>query len=461
MFQSAPRLIPARFPGVCWTCSGAFEEGAPIWFHANAYVDSRAPDSKPQSPVWHKACSRPEPYVPPATQAPAPAYTQDYSAPPPAPERVPASPADPFDVIVRAVEARMRPQVPALDEGRVRALALEVVGGYSVKAGDDIATRAKRAAAEGTREAIEAALADGKEVDALEHLPQVPAVDPLYEDSGEASGAVRAMLATNRPFECNGPSGSGKTFPIRQECAKAGRALLELVCGDGIGYSQLIGSSCFEYDKDGKQRIGFRFGVVPRGMLAGCPVLLDELDQTPRTVASLLYGVTEPGKPATLDIGELGRTIVAKPGFVLCGTSNTVRDETGGYSGERPSFALLNRLAHVPCDYLPEKVEVAILRKVGLAEKPALACVRALQALRKEHDKGSLLVAPGTRTGVQVARLTLGLLPDGSKPAGVQVVLSPNSAWVLYVLGALPKQQSDTAALAIRAAYTAVGVPLT
>lgn len=317
------------------------------------------------------------------------------------------------------------------------------------------AAEIERHAYEGTKRAIIEAQDAGADVSKLPVPVPVPALDPLYQADTSTGEDVRFALATGRHCLVSGPSGSGKTYPVRMECARAGRPVVELSAGDGIGYTHLVGSVTLERDAQGGIITGWRDGALLRAMRAGAVLLLDEADQLPRPLLALLYGILEPGRTAELYVPELGASVQAKPGFQVAATGNTVRDATGLYSGERPSAALLNRMACIAAEYLSAAQECAIFERCGLEKPQAHAIVRALAALRKDYDAGALTVAPSTRTGVQVSRALLGLMPDGSTPKGIAQPLKPSRAWGLYLLGALPNEEAKRASLAIQSAYAA------
>jgi MoxR-like ATPase len=500
----SPKKLVSRFDSICWTCAKPIAKGQLIEYVPGAYTDPRT--NKPRSIVWHAdTCLEPTPQqrrTPPApitNTAPDPTSNgtahharahyenadddpdfhvkdhQDQSEPDQADEQADdqdqaaqlavaalrrlaaraTATLDPAKVarIVADQTAQLAAEVGALAD-RVYQLSAQQQEPAKVDLGP-VAETADRAAYEGTRRAIEEAQRNGQSTTQLAAPPPIPAVDALYQDDNSTSATVRFCLSTQRHALVSGPSGSGKTYPVRMECAKARRPVVELSAGDGIGYTHLVGCVTLERDAQGGIVTGWRDGAVLRAMRHGAVLILDELDQLPRPLLALLYGILEPGRNAEIYVPELGETVSAKAGFLVVGTGNTVRDTTGQYSGERPSAALLNRMAQIPADYLPAAQEQKILERVGLPPTAAKALAAAMVALRNQYHKQALTVAPSTRTAVQIALALLGKRPDG---VNGQPPITWAAAITLYVTGALPDDQAASARLAVQSALASNGI---
>lgn len=494
---AAPRLIAAKRESTCWSCGGPISEGAAIYWHRHAV---RGANGQMRSPVWHSACPAPAAYVEPGTSQPPPAVvkvspvcdvipsaggseliedesedineddedtddTVEPEAPPRPARRSKPQPAadDALGQLARALGPLMPRVAPSIDRDAVARIVREAVGQLETRLEqltaqprdtDDV----RRAAYDGTRTAIIDAQDAGADTSKLPVPLPIPTLDPLYQPTTTGTRIAYA-LRTGRPFIVSGPSGSGKTYPVRMEVARQMRPIVELSAGDGIGYSQLVGSPTLERDAAGGVITGFRPGALLQAMQGGAVFLLDEIDQLPRPLLALLYGVLEPGRVPTLYVPELGTTIVAQAGFMLAATGNTIRDTTGGYSGERPSYALLNRMLAIPADYLSLDEERAIFERVGLPQREAHAVAAALAGLRRSYASGSLTIAPSTRMGVQLSRAVLGQGPDGGA-ADAGNAIGHSEAWTLYALGALPSEEAASALLTIQAAYSATGATL-
>lgn len=342
--------------------------------------------------------------------------------------------------LTAAVQEHARQLIVAAVDGTRADLAKQIAAALATaEAKVDPAKLAEAARAALVAEIIPevAALKDG----AATLAPEIPSADPLYLDSTETSTLVRWMLANDRHMLVSGPSGSGKTFPIEQECAKAGRRAIKISCAEGITYGTLVARQTLTQDKDtGATVTRWQDGALVRAMRSGAVLILDEIDHIPGSILAVLYAVTDSRSgPARLEVPDSGELVTAAPGFLIAATCNAQRDTTGSYTGNRLSAALVGqRLAAIPADYLPHKLESEIFQRAGAAKSAANELAEQLAKLRALYQAGEIGLAPSTRIGVQIVRDCA----DG---------LTLAQAWTVRLLGGLDEEQAKRAQAAIGA----------
>lgn len=358
----------------------------------------------------------------------APAQHAPAQAPSAAPITAPASPADPLaQAIARAVAPLIESATRgSLDTDAARALVR-----------DELAHLARRLKRRGLGET------------APETVDYVPQADADYDPDTDAGRALRACISTASHAWVSGPSGSGKTFPALQECAALGRPVVYLSCSEGMDRSSLLGTWILRREGKNPQPVmHWQHGPLPRAMASGAVLVLDEADKLSPALSALLFGVCEPGKPRALVVPECGQEIAPAPGWTMIATGNTLRDESGLYSGQRPDAALVSRLLHVAADYLPQATEARILARHAPGGVPTGQRIAvALKALRDLHGRGKSDTPPSLRVGICVARLLAGTMPSGAPNPGGRLQWA--DAWGLAYLGSLAPSQAAAAAQAI------------
>lgn len=275
-------------------------------------------------------------------------------------------------------------------------------------------------------------------------LPPLLKVDPFYVEN-EQTATIEFYLDTNRHAIASGPSGSGKTYPFEQVLRKRGLRYIKVSCADGLSQGDFIAKQGVRANKSGTgSETYWLYGFIVVAMLNGLPLILDEIDKVQPELLAVLNAVTETRR---FLIAQTGEAIVAKPGFIVFATCNTLRDTTGVYSGFRLDASLPNRFVGVKADYLPAKDEIKILVRVGVAEKDAKNLVGIFNGLREAYNAGKLTQAPSTRIAVRICRMMLGQNDEGN---GTFPKVSLTQAFDYAMLNLMPDAEVNEALAVIK-----------
>jgi MoxR-like ATPase len=273
-------------------------------------------------------------------------------------------------------------------------------------------------------------------------LPPLLPVDKFFVEDAYVTKRIDYAIRSRRHIMASGPSGSGKTFPLENMLRKHGQRYLKVSVADGLALSDFLAKPAARATGTGTETF-YTYGFLPIAMLNGMGLILDEIDQCQPEIISVLNAVLETGR---IFIPQTGETIEAKQGFQVFMTCNTLRDDTGNYSGFRLNAALLNRIVFVKCDYLPAKTEASILARVGLTPTNAEKLVGIFNGLRAAYEARKLTAAPSTRIAVRIARCMLGQDEEGNKCVEQ---LSPQEAMDFCLLDGLPAAEHREAAAII------------
>jgi cobaltochelatase CobS len=231
-----------------------------------------------------------------------------------------------------------------------------------------------------------------------------PDVDPDYEFRRELLAVVLYVLETEDEI-CllTGPTGSGKTSVYEQVIARLNMPCYKVNFDADITRADFVGTWVLA----GKDDMKFNYGVLPKAMREGAPLILDEWDCINPSVGMVLQPVLE-GKPLT--ITETAEVIKPAKGFKILGTSNTLGqgDSTGLYNGTQPqNFAQLDRYATVEVvDYPTKPQEKRILvKKTGIKDPDILDKMLEFGRLvRSAFMKEEIMCTVSTRTMVNIAK---------------------------------------------------------
>lgn len=161
-----------------------------------------------------------------------------------------------------------------------------------------------------------------------------------------------------------GPTGSGKSSLVLELAARFGRPVQQVTCSATMEIQDLIGQ--FRLINDGGQVVTkFAYGVLPKAMMFGHILLLDEFDYAPPSSISALNAVIQ-GSP--LIIEAMGGQVV-KPHqdfrLVITGNTGGSGDHLGGYVGTRQhNMAFLDRFRIMTVEYMSTVEEVALLAEI-------------------------------------------------------------------------------------------------
>lgn len=203
-----------------------------------------------------------------------------------------------------------------------------------------------------------------------------------------------------------GPTGSGKSSLVLELAARLGRPVQQVTCSATMEIQDLIGQ--FRLVKDSDQVVTkFAYGVLPKAMMFGHILLLDEFDYAPPSSISALNAVIQ-GSPLIIEAMG-GQVVKPHPDFRLVITGNTggSGDHQGGYVGTRQhNMAFLDRFRIMTVEYMSAVDEVVLLADI-FPEKELFIprMVDLAVAVRESNLKGDLATTMSLRVMKRWLRL--------------------------------------------------------
>lgn len=281
-------------------------------------------------------------------------------------------------------------------------------------------------------------------------LPSTRPVASEYCSATNTSELIRRSIKAGRHMMISGPSGSGKTYPLHQELNAIKRRHITISCADGVSYGDLIVRQELRCTAKGNETI-WRLGLLPFCMENGIALVLDEVDQLAPELLQVLNACLESRE---LLIPATGDVIKAKDTWIVGVTLNSLRDDTGVYSGFRVDERTCQRFAFIPADYLPIQQERAVVESAtGITGKSVEQVVEILTILRVAHFAGRLRGAPSTRIAIKLIRVMNGLSDDNRQVDGA---MSLETALSYCYLGGMPKTQTSEAVNALMTSNNSV-----
>ena len=235
--------------------------------------------------------------------------------------------------------------------------------------------------------------------------PLCPEIEPSYEFQEDH---VRRLLlwvggVAGRTLLIHGPTGCGKSSLVEQLCARLGRDLYRMPCHGKLEFGDLTGQLTVLADGSTK----FVHGPLPRAMLNGSVLLLDEVNFIPPSVVGALNTVLDGGP---LLLSETGELIRPHSDFRICATGNAIDrgDDSSLYKGTQSmNLALMQRFLALKADYLPVLEEAAMLNRAvsGLPAKVIEILAETASDVRAAFKSGDIESTVSTRTLVKWARV--------------------------------------------------------
>lgn len=235
----------------------------------------------------------------------------------------------------------------------------------------------------------------------------IPRTNVNFEFTANAAHLAMAFLVGRNVF-VSGPPGCGKTEEVQQVMS-----YLKIPCPRANMNGEVTYGSFVGMMKANSQGTYFQPGLLPRAMLGGYPLLLDEIDFTPPNIGAVLHPVLEKGR--SLYISETGEHIVAKRGFMVFATGNTGGrgDQDGSFAGtEVLNSAFLDRFSvKLKADYLSQASEEALLRRSfpGISAGFCKRTAQFAQEVRAAVRTDSLSVNWSTRKVLDFAEFSLSI----------------------------------------------------
>lgn len=194
----------------------------------------------------------------------------------------------------------------------------------------------------------------------------VPPVDPNYKFRTEYLVPVLWALVHNKKAWLSGHTGTGKSTLIAQVCARMNWPMVRINFDSEISRMDLVGRDVLQKDEHGSTISKFVDGILPQALQERCVILCDEVDFIRPDVAYVFQRALE--DEGLLISEDGGRLVKPHPMSRIIATANTQGqgDDFGIYQGARAqSMAFLDRFTvWVKCDYLPQKEERALIKKL-------------------------------------------------------------------------------------------------
>ena len=235
--------------------------------------------------------------------------------------------------------------------------------------------------------------------------PLCPEIELSYEFQEDH---VRRLLlwiggVAGRTLLIHGPTGCGKSSLVEQLCARLGRDLYRMPCHGKLEFGDLTGQLTVLADGSTK----FVHGPLPRAMLNGSVLLLDEVNFIPPSVVGALNTVLDGGP---LLLSETGELIRPHSDFRICATGNAIDrgDDSSLYKGTQSmNLALMQRFLALKADYLPVLEEAAMLNRAvsGLPSKVIEILAETASDVRAAFKSGDIESTVSTRTLVKWAKV--------------------------------------------------------
>lgn len=227
--------------------------------------------------------------------------------------------------------------------------------------------------------------------------PLIPEPDPTFVWTEPCKDVGEAIEHNERVF-LYGPSGTGKSSLVRQIAALVRRPVRRVSLNGETSVSDFIG----HWTVNDQRQTVFVRGILPRAMLEGHILQLDEVDAMQPEIGFILQQVLEP--QGHLLLTDTGEEIAPHVDFRLVATANTLGfgSDSGLYSSGTHvlNFSWLDRwdvVVHI--DYLPAKEEISLLkaRHASLGKQMLTCLVKAAGDLRKAHAEEQLTTTVTTR----------------------------------------------------------------
>jgi len=253
------------------------------------------------------------------------------------------------------------------------------------------------------------------------NIQQYPNQINIPEDPGELflDDKTKARIAVwlvdpRRPLWVEGPTGCGKSHLAAWLAFHTKRGLVRFSGHGSIEIEDLIGHLTLV---DGE--VLHQDGPVTTCMKQGSMLVIDEGDLIHPDVWTALHAVLE-GNPLVINKGGI-TTVKPRPGFQIIVTANSKGngENRSSYRGTKEmNQATLNRFTRIHMDYMPEPVEVEIVKSRSSQKLRGLAYrfVEAANKIRVAYQKGEIARGFSTRDVIAWVNATKIFAETGMDP---------------------------------------------
>lgn len=246
---------------------------------------------------------------------------------------------------------------------------------------------------------LETALEKAKKGETFED-PDNWGVDPNYIPPRIAP-SVKRLVEEGKPVYLVGPAGSGKSMLLRWVCQQLQRRMMFISMHEHLLADSLEGYSWLSV-QNGATVQEWCEGIVQKALETGSILVVDEFDRAPAALQHMLNDVAQ-SRSFTLKEGpNAGQKIIAKPGFMILATGNTLNGSDGQFSSTMIDRSTLSRFRVIYVTFDTE-VEGKILQRMGVPQ--ASRILRMVQKVRDLYEQGEDVTALiGTRHLIHVAK---------------------------------------------------------
>jgi len=225
--------------------------------------------------------------------------------------------------------------------------------------------------------------------------------DTQYLDHSDLLSILKKAYSSHLYALLIGPKGTGKTLLVQKVAEELKMPMYSMNFSVGIREEMFIGTPWLEDNK-----MMYRLGVVPRSMLNGGILYLDEINSADPDVLVRLNEVLDDRRQ--LYIPDIGRTIKAKDGWWVVATINPLSSRGTKVLPEQ----ILSRFGiKIAIDYPSESEEIAILEfhygdfiREHISEiKKAITLANILRKMVRENEE--IIYAPSIRELMAFAAL--------------------------------------------------------
>lgn len=243
---------------------------------------------------------------------------------------------------------------------------------------------------------------------------------------------------TAEPLCLSGPTGCGKTSTVMQFMARLNAPVIAMTCRRRMDKSELLGSFVVQGSQG---HFAWQDGPAAIAWSKGAVLVINEFSLAPAEVWVACNDILEGGD---LYIPQTGETIKRHPNTRVVITDNCAMGDVDGsdeYLGRQmQDLSTIDRFMHIRCGYLPQELELSMLRrktcgeKLSKDEKEITSCAVKLAGLLRASEGTAPVLS--TRVLLRLVKILLQWAAAG-KPKSIKSPLK--MALDLSIAAALPE----------------------